>query len=167
MKIAIMSDSHDGWDQLEKAIEKSNKEGCSVLLFAGDLIAPPGIAILEKFNGEVKFVWGNNEGEKMKITRKMDASEKIELCGTTFEGEIAGIKIYMNHYPDYVELASKSGEFDLCVYGHTHHYKEEKVGDSLLINPGEIQGYKTSKPCFVIFDTEKKESKRFFVNKND
>lgn len=156
MKISIMSDSHDNWINLEKAVNISNEHGCEFLLFAGDLIAPPQLAILEKFNGKVKFVWGNNEAEKVGLTRMMDASEKVELCGDIFEGEIDGIKIFMNHYPRIAELATKSGEFDLCIHGHTHEYREEKVENTILINPGEIQGYKTGKASFVIFDTEDK-----------
>lgn len=156
MKIAIMSDSHDRWDHLEKAVNIANEEQCEVLLFAGDLITPPGIAVLEKFDGQVKFVWGNNEGERLGMTRKFDASNKLELCGDIFEGEIEGLKIYMNHYPRNAQLAAKSGEFDLCVFGHTHEYFEEKVGDVWLINPGEIQGYATGKVTFIIFDTESK-----------
>lgn len=163
MKIAIMSDSHDRWDHLEKAINIANNSGCDTLLFAGDLIAPPGVSILEKFNGKVKFVWGNNEGEKVGIAKKMDASKKIEICEDTFEGEIDGIKIFMNHYPRFVELAAKSGEFDLCVFGHTHDYMEEKIGNCLLINPGEIQGYKTGNITFVIYDTSTKRHEKIKV----
>lgn len=158
MKIAIISDCHDQWENLERAVEIANDEECKILLFAGDLIAPPGLAILEKFNGQVKFVWGNNEGEKMGMTRKMDASEKIELCGNVFEGEINGVRIFMNHYPRLAELAAKSGEFDLCVCGHTHLYKEERIGECILLNPGELHGHKTSKPTFAIFDTREKKT---------
>lgn len=103
----------------------------------------------------------------MGMTIKLDASKKIELCGDTFEGEVDGLKVFMNHYPLYTELALKSGDYDLCVCGHTHEYREEKMEDRLLVNPGEIQGFKTGKPCFVIFDTSTKKVRRFFVNKND
>lgn len=163
MKIAIMTDSHDRWENLEKAVEIANKEGCEFLLFAGDLIAPPGIPVLEKFNGKVKFVWGNNEGERMGMTRKLDASERIELCGDVFEGSLGGISIFMSHYPRVAELAAKSGEFSLSIYGHTHGYKEEVIGSCLLLNPGEIQGSKTGKSDFVIFDTETKKARRLFL----
>jgi putative phosphoesterase len=156
MKISIMSDSHDNWLNLEKAVAISNDQGCEVLLFAGDLIAPPQLAVLEKFNGKVKLVWGNNEAERVGMVRMIDASKNIELCGDIFEGEIANIKIFMNHYPRIAELAAKSNEFDLCIYGHTHIYSEAKIGNTLLVNPGEIQGYRTGKPSFIIFDTETK-----------
>ncbi|MEO5351466.1 MAG: metallophosphoesterase family protein, partial [Magnetococcus sp. YQC-3] len=83
-------------------------------------------------------------------------SKNIEMCGDVFEAEIDGLKVFMNHYPRFVELAAKSGEFDLCIHGHTHIYREEKIGNTILINPGEIQGFKTGIATFVIFDTVKK-----------
>lgn len=154
MKIAIMSDSHDVWSNLEKAINIVNEKKCKLLLFAGDFIAPPGIPVLEKFNGEVKVVWGNNEAERVGLTRKFDASSNIELCGDIYEKKVNGTKIFMNHYPRISKLAALSGEFDLCIFGHTHEHHKEKIGDALLINPGEIQGYRTGMSTFVIFDTQ-------------
>lgn len=159
-----MSDSHDRWDNLEKAVGLANDAECEVLLFAGDFIAPPGIPILEKFNGDVKLVWGNNEAERVGLTRQFDASKKIELAGDIFEEELGGLRVFMNHYPRIAELAAKSGEFNLCIFGHTHEYMEELVGDCLLVNPGEIQGYKTGSITFVIYDTESKKSEKVTVN---
>lgn len=157
MKISIISDSHDRWEILEKAIEISNNKNCEYLLFAGDLIAPPGLAVLEKFNGKVKFVWGNNEGEKVLMTRNMDASEKIDLAGDIFEEEVDGIKIFMNHYPKIVKLAAESRKYDLCIYGHDHIYHKSIVGNTVLVNPGAITPYKIEGSTFIIFDTKTKE----------
>ena len=158
-----MSDSHDRWDNLEKAVKLANENDCKILLFAGDFCAPTGIPVLEKFNGDVKFVWGNNEAEKMGLTRKCDASKKIQLCGNIFEGVFDGVKIFMNHYPRISELAAKSGEFDLCIYGHLHEYHEEKVNKCLLVNPGEIQGFASGNVTFMIYDTKKNEIKKINV----
>ncbi|MCA9302096.1 YfcE family phosphodiesterase [Candidatus Nomurabacteria bacterium] len=164
MKIAIMSDSHDNWPVLEKAVEKANNMECSILLFAGDLISPPGIAILEKFNGEVKLVWGNNEGEKMGLTRKTDASEKIELFGDTYEGELEGLNVFMNHSPRITELVAKSGDFDLCVHGHFHdEARIEKVGKTTLINPGGLHLRPGDSPAIVVFDTKSRVAERVIL----
>lgn len=161
MKIAIMSDSHDNWPKLEQAIQIANNQKCEKLLFAGDLISPPGIGILEKFSGEINFVWGNNEGEKVGITRKMDLLPNITMCGDIYEGELDSVRIFMNHYPKIVELAAMSGKYDLCVHGHTHIYREETVEKCILLNPGEIQGYKTGTSTFVIFDTQTKQIQKY------
>lgn len=163
MKLAIMSDSHDRWDHLEKTVALAHEHGCELLLFAGDLIAPPGIVVLEKFNGSVKFVWGNNEAERVAITRKMDASKNIQLCGDVYEDTVDGVKLFMNHYPRFSELAAKSGEFDLSIFGHTHEYHHEMVGDCLLLNPGEIQGFRTGEISFVVFDTKTRKAEKIVV----
>lgn len=156
MKIAIMSDSHDRWDNMSMAITHANAQGCELLLHAGDLVAPPGIKILQEFNGQIKFVWGNNEAEKMGITRQMDALPQFEFCGDIYEGTIDAHRIFMNHYPWISELAANSGQFDLSIYGHTHLYHNSQIGNTILLNPGEIQGYKTGEPSFVIYDTKTK-----------
>lgn len=163
MKIAIMSDSHDRWDHLEKAINIANQQNCQLLLFAGDLIAPTGVAVLEKFEGKIKFVWGNNEAERVGMTRKMDASDKCELCGDIYEDTVDGVRIFMNHYPRISQLAAQSGNFDLSIFGHTHDYHEEIIGDCLLVNPGEIQGYQTDISTFIIFDTRDKKIEKVVV----
>ncbi len=158
-----MSDSHDNWAKLEEAVERANDEKCEVLLFAGDLIAPTGIIVLRKFKGKVNFVWGNNEMERVGIVRKIDALENFEMCGDFYEDKIDGIKIFMNHYPKFVELAAKSGDYDLCIHGHTHEYREDKIGNTILINPGTIQGYPSGESTFIIFDTQDKSINKLLV----
>jgi predicted phosphodiesterase len=64
MKILIISDSHDAWAKIEKAIAIGNENNCQVLLHAGDFVTPAGVKLLAKFKGEVHIVWGNNEGER-------------------------------------------------------------------------------------------------------
>lgn len=62
----------------------------------------------------------------------------------------------MNHYPKIVNWAAKSGDFDLCVYGHDHTYHYSTIGKTHLINPGCLcQG--KEEMGFVIYDTQKRE----------
>ncbi|MCR4329768.1 MAG: YfcE family phosphodiesterase [Candidatus Roizmanbacteria bacterium] len=154
MKIAILSDSHDNWEKLKQGVESANKNKCRQLFFVGDLISPPGVSILEQFKGKVFMVFGNNEGEKVALTRLIDTSETITLTGDIYETTVDGIRFFMNHYPRISELAALSGEFDVCIHGHNHEYRNEKVGNTRLLNPGEIQGYKTGVSTYIIFDTK-------------
>jgi len=163
MKIAIMSDSHDAWENLEKAILKANGMDSRHLLFAGDFISPPGLKYLSEFKGKTVFVWGNNDGEIAGLTRQIDIKENIELAGDIYEGEIDGIRVFMNHYPRISELAAELGKFDLCIHGHTHDCRLETVGETTLVNPGEIQGFKTGKPSFAIYDTSTKQVERIDI----
>jgi putative phosphoesterase len=157
MKISIISDSHDNWANMKMAISESNNRSCETLLHAGDLIAPPGIPLLAEFKGNVKFVFGNNEAEKLGLMGKASQFNNIEICGDIYEGEIGGVKIFMNHYPRIAELAAKSGDYDLCIFGHTHELFQQKIENTILVNPGEVQGYLSGKATFMIFDTNSRE----------
>jgi len=96
------------------------------------------------------------------MTRLMDASEKIELCGDIYEDKLGDVRIFMNHYPRISELAAESGKFDLSICGHFHEYWKRRVGSCLFLNPGEIQGIK-GKPSFVIFDTSNRKVKKIVL----
>jgi uncharacterized protein len=155
MRLLILSDSHDRWDNLSKAITIGNERGCDVLLHAGDFISPPGIETLAEFRGDVHIVWGNCDGEKVGMERGIAVHSHITHHGDVMDAVIGTLRIYMNHYPGIAELAVLSQKYDLVVYGHTHDYREERsLHGTLLINPGEIQGYRTGVPTCAILDTK-------------
>lgn len=168
MKIAIMGDSHDHYENLEKSVNLANENSCEYILFTGDLGAPGnGTEILSKFKGQIKFVLGNNDAEiaglltnftkygNMELSRSMDA-------GHTFEGELDGIKIFMNHYPAMAKNAALSGNYNLCIFGHTHKYYEEIINNTLLINPSSIHPYKTN-ASIIIYNTETKTHEKILL----
>ena len=158
-----MSDIHDNYDNLDKAINVANKKKCSYLLFAGDFVSPPGLSVLNKFNGKVEMVWGNNEGNKHGFFAKINKMDNVSMHNEFYEGEIDKIKIFMNHFPRLSEIAANTNEFDLCIYGHVHDYRLEKINDTVLICPGNIVGW-SEKPSFVIFDTTDKSTKHEFIS---
>lgn len=156
MKIAIISDSHDNLINLTKAVELANAQNCEYLFHAGDLVAPPMIPALGAFKGKVMIVWGNNEMEKLGLQAMIGKFSNIQPAADFVETEVDGIKIFMNHFPKFAELAAKSGDYDLVIYGHTHLAEEKQINNTKVVNPGEIHGYKTGKPGFMIFDTQTK-----------
>lgn len=152
MKVAIVSDSHDHWQNLKQAIAGANQAGCTALLHAGDLIAPMGVQMLAEFRGQVHYVWGNNEGEKLGISRAIDKLPNVILHGREMSLELDERKIYMNHYPHISQMAAATGEYDVAIYGHDHLYFEEKKDHTLLLNPGELCGYRTKQATFMMLD---------------
>lgn len=156
MKIAIMSDSHEHWDNLHKAIHIANQQSCDVLLFWGDLMAPGnGLSALKTFAGPVHMVFGNNDGDVYKLMKNSQWSN-ITIHGDIYEDTIDGLKVMMNHYLKITNRAAKSGDYNLCIYGHDHKYQYSLVGNTQLLNSGSILGDK--EPAgFVIYDTQTKE----------
>jgi len=72
--------------------------------------------------------------------------------------EIENRKIFITHYPDLAKPMAKSGEFDAVFYGHNHIKNKDRVGNCLVVNPGEVSGHKNSQISFAIYDTEKNDA---------
>jgi len=162
MKLAVLSDSHDAWGNLEWAVQQAKENNCEVILFAGDLNAPPGCSILAKFEKEVNMIFGNNEGEKMGMTKLVNKL-KINHHDWWFEGELGGKQIIMHHWPRPIEIAAQSQMFDLAICGHTHEWRLEKIGKTVLLNPGALIGYKEP-ASMAIVDLETMEVNRLLKN---
>lgn len=139
MKIAIVADTHNNWPNFKKAIEWIMKEKIKLILHCGDICNQETIDEAKKqFNGEIKFVKGNGDYD-------LDIPDKQEL-------EFNSKKIGFVHFPDYAKKMAQSGNFDLVFYGHTHRPWDEKVGNTHMINPGELAG-QFYKPTFAVYDT--------------
>lgn len=162
MKIAIISDTHDNLTNLQKAIEIANNKACEMLLFAGDLNFPGAVQFLAKFNGPVHMVWGNNEGDRVKVLSRVSEYQNVQHHLDMYVDTIDGLMVFMTHYPEIAELARESNKYSLVIYGHTHEYDEQNLDTVTVINPGAVFGYPTD-PSFAIFDTKTKHIEKIML----
>ena len=141
MKIAILSDSHDNIWCLEKALDEVSRQSCDVLLHCGDLVAPFILAqMAQAFDGPIHVIEGNNDGDGRLQQQVAAGYPHITLHGPYAELELGGRKVALIHYPEPARRIAQSGVFDLVCYGHDHQQHWERVGDCLLVNPGEVMG---------------------------
>ena len=160
MKLAILSDIHDNVWNLKKALETPALKEADTMLFCGDLCAPFVIHLLGRdFPKPIHMVLGNNDGDVASITANLSTYRQMHLHGEYFRGEVGGKTIAMNHYPDKAQKLAALGIYDIVCYGHNHTLAEEKVGSSLLLNPGPIMGYHGGRledvpPTFLVIDTQ-------------
>ncbi len=157
MKIAIISDTHDHKEAAIKAARIAQESGVSMMLHLGDIIAPftPKF-MLEHFRGRFIAVFGNNDGERPFLVKTVTSLDG-EITPAPRILEVEGRKIIIMHEPFAVESIAKSGDFDIVAYGHTHELREERIGNTLLLNPGEACGYLTGRKTFMIVDLQKME----------
>ena len=143
MKIAVFSDSHDHIWNMRKAVKQASALGVEVILHCGDLISPFMLEELDPFPGEIHLVYGNNAGDQTLLTRHC-AQRKGHVLhhGRLGRLETNGASIAWLHDPATAYLVARSGEFDLVCYGHTHRWRLEEAGGTVLLNPGEILGKK-------------------------
>ncbi len=160
MKIGVISDTHDHLENLDKAIELLNTEEVELVIHCGDFISPFVIRRLYKLKPKVVGVFGNNDGDRgllMKIAKDVN----VELHNMPYDLELCGKRIHVLHglgSPEYtrrtVELLAKSGAYDIILYGHTHKIDLRKIGDCLVLNPGEVFGMLTGRSSVAILDIE-------------
>jgi len=157
MKIAIISDIHDNIWRLEKALQGIAQAEASVLLCCGDLCAPFTLKqIAESFAGPIHLVFGNNDGDKWLLTTIAVKAGNVTLHDTFFESEIGGRKLAMVHFPAVGRALAAADKYDAVFYGHNHTQATERVGETWLVNPGEVMG-RFGRATYAIFDTERDE----------
>jgi len=65
---------------------------------------------------------------------------------------LGGKKIAWTHFPQFAKPLAVTGKYDAVFYGHTHKKHEEKIGKTLLVNPGNIMG-NPGPASFAVYDT--------------
>jgi len=163
MRIAVVSDSHDHIPNLRQAVLRANQEGAELLIHCGDLISPFMLPCLERFNGQVHVIFGNNSGDQHLIASRCAApGSRIRHHGTHGAFTVDALRIAIEHCPRWARALAGSGDFDLVCYGHTHLFHAERLGDCLLLNPGELLG-KDATPAFALLDTADSSVRRIDV----
>lgn len=152
MRIGVLSDIHDNIWVLPAALERLSD--CGALLCLGDLCAPFTItAIAEGFAGPVHLVWGNNDGDRLLISRNAADAGNVTIHGDLAELEFDGRAVALTHYPN-IALALARGEtYDLVCHGHNHRRAITPMGRTVLLNPGEVMG-RLGVRSVAVYDTE-------------
>ena len=140
MKIGIISDTHDNIENILKAVKEFNSRHVDIVIHAGDFISP--IAV-ESFAGiKLVGILGNNDTD---IHGLISAFNKIngELKGEIFEAVYDGIKLVIYHGTSSTkkEFLIKSGKYDMVICGHTHRKASNKIGRTIVVNPGSAKGW--------------------------
>jgi len=57
-----------------------------------------------------------------------------------------------------VEALAVSDRWDAVLYGHTHRIDLRRVGQTLVLNPGEVYGALTGRSTFAVLDLDRMEA---------
>ena len=91
---------------------------------------------------EIEMQYMYNDGDTYLIGQVASAFPHVILHGALAQLELGGLKVAANHYPEIGRGLARSGDYGLVCYGHDHAPLEERVGECLLLNPGELMGMK-------------------------
>jgi len=166
MQIAIISDSHDNWLNIEKTIKYLNKQKIRIIIHCGDVCSPLILGkIAQTFKGEqIHLAKGNVDGDIEGFKNMVKKFPQIIYHGNAGKIEIEGLKITFCHFPTLAKKMAASQKYDFVFYGHTHLPWQEKINKTNLINPGTLAGLFT-KATFAIFDTKTQEADLILLEK--
>jgi putative phosphoesterase len=152
MQVAVLSDSHDNIWKLDQAMP--HLAAADAVIHCGDLIAP---FIIKRLAAGIKkpvhIVWGNNDGDKRLLSQFAQEAGNITIHGDYAQLELGGRSFAVTHYPEIAQALARSGQFDVVCYGHDHTAHEGHIGDTLLLNPGEVMGM-NGRSSLAVIDTE-------------
>ena len=155
MRIAILSDSHDNIWKLDIALPILRS--AEIVLHCGDIISPFMIRRLISGLGAmpIHIVWGNNDGDKRLLSQIALRENNVQIHGDFGLLDFNGFKVAIVHYPELARSLAESKLYDMVCYGHDHIAYESLVGNTLLINPGELMGL-NGRSTIAIYDTKSK-----------
>jgi len=159
--IGIFADTHDCLPLVDKAVKRLNEEKVSLVLHAGDYIAPFVIPHFKQLKADLIGVFGNNDGDKDLLRKRFAEIESAEIRGKFAEVIIDGLKIAILHGEEEELLRAliNAEGHDVVVHAHTHEAKTYRKGETLVINPGEVCGYLSGKSTVATLNTETLEVK--------
>lgn len=156
MKIAVISDIHDRLSNLKQVINELNIMGIKHVICCGDLCSPFTARLLgEKFKGDIYAVFGNiaDRDNNPKVSKEFP---NFHHLGDYGQLTLDGKKIFFVHFPEIAEAKAREGNYNFVFHGHTHKKRADKIGDTILLNPGEIYGLRYP-PSYAIVDLETSE----------
>ncbi|WP_438424768.1 metallophosphoesterase [Aquimarina macrocephali] len=161
MKIAIISDIHENFHNLILALEEIERQNCKHILCLGDLMNAGIAKVLSCSTIPVFTIWGNNDGEKVEITKVAHyQNSNLSVSLNTYDFlEIDNRKIFISHYDDLAIPMATSRLYDAVFFGHTHISSIQKENETWIVNPGEISAHKTGIASLAIYDTDTNDVK--------
>lgn len=149
MKIAVLSDTHNRYATVEKALAVLQERQVTHVIHCGDIEDADTVWL---FHGlTVHFVYGNCDTERLAL------QQAIHGIGETLHRpygqlELEGVRLAFLHGDDrrLMQEVEENGQFDFLFYGHTHKAMEHRTGRTRVINPGAL--HRASPKSFILLD---------------
>jgi putative phosphoesterase len=143
--IGVIADSHDNVPMIQQACEVFNRRKVEMVFHAGDYIAPFSLNPLNQtLHCDYRGVFGNNDGERLRLHQTADG----RLSASPAEFAVGQWRVLVAHEMSILDAVTAGNRYRLVIYGHTHRPEVKRVGDTLVVNPGECGGWLTGR-CTV------------------
>ena len=107
----------------------------------------------DNFSGEIYYTFGNMDNDQLRLQENIKTYKNTKIFKDYGETNIEGKNIAITHYSQTAEELCKSEKYNFVFYGHTHKPWTQKLGECIMLNPGNVAG-EIYPPTFAIWDTE-------------
>jgi uncharacterized protein len=149
MQIGVVSDTHGHVSNTRAAVQMLQSFEIKAVLHCGDIGSTVIVPLFA--NWPTHFVFGNVDGR----SHAGELRKAIEQAGQSCHGrfgslELGGVKIALIHGDDerLLDETIAGGAYGLVCHGHTHVPRNEKIGNTLVLNPGAL--YRASRHTIAI-----------------
>ncbi len=135
-RIGILSDSHGRVPSTREAVARLRAAGADLLIHLGDVGTES--VIDELVGSSCRLVFGNCDmdiGALRRYAELMDIVVDHPLGRVEIDGRV--IAFTHGDRPDLMARAVAAG-VDYLLHGHTHEVRDERIGDTRVINPGAL-----------------------------
>lgn len=137
MRLGLVSDTHDNLDLARVAAAFLREQPCDLVLHLGDVTGPATVGLFAGL--PMRFLRGNNDDAEA-LADALEANGFPALADAWTE-TLAGVRVAAHHghlrFPPADSLHGMP-EPDLLLHGHTHKRRCERVGRTLVVNPGAL-----------------------------
>lgn len=162
MLLGVVSDTHNNSKNIESIISLFNKRNVSMVAHTGDISNAQSLKRFSKLKCDLVGVYGNNDRFELGLA-EIAESNGFYFNEPPLKLKKNGKNIVIFHEPDLIEeFLSKNKEIDIVLHGHTHRFRKEQIGQTLIFNPGESAGFLAGKNSIGIINLKNLSVERIF-----
>lgn len=164
MKIGILSDTHNDRVMVKKAAEIFESLGVTVVIHCGDVTSPLILDELSEF--QIFLAYGNMDFDRVTLDQKIAQLGHSNESGKSLHLCLDNKDIFVTHGDIYnlLDEANKSGSYDYVFSGHTHRFRDQKLGRTRDINPGALGGGYVEQRSIAVLDLSSDYLERYFLD---
>lgn len=156
MRLGIISDTHGAIENTRRAVRMLESLEVDRVLHCGDIGSVEIIELLRPWPTD--FVFGNCDYDRPALRQAME-EQSSHQCHEAFASlNFENVPIALLHSDDRscFEKTISGDEYRLVCYGHTHKAALERVGETLVLNPGAI--YRAKPHSIAVVDLPRVEA---------
>jgi putative phosphoesterase len=139
LKFGLTGDTHNNIKNIKDICDIFNSLSVDFVIHTGDISLPKSLEIFSNLNCPLHGVFGNNdEGDKADLI-EVCREKNFDFSDGPKVMEKSGVKILIVHDPADIK-GSDYYDFDVITHGHTHRFRDEKIENAFVFNPGECAG---------------------------